>query len=800
MLYCNLGSSEAKDVVPVESEDAVVAEADSLPKEDCDTGSTTEAQEVPKAAADEETGAAEQVEIDQVLEEQPQAEATPEVLVAEADEPEGGSGAVGGVEQDETAHEAEPVAAEINNVGDGTHEAVENDELRTTVAVEGSEVTLEQLDEQPEVTVHVETAPFVEEPQADEVVVATVEQVGDAAAPAEGQAVEEVHGEVAEDIPAAVEAVAGESRESQASVVSEEPAEVAIEESPASVDAEIASEETSAPIEAGSAEVAIEATKEPVTEEVASASVEAEAASEEPPVPSGAGVSTVETSVSVGAEPVVETAREETAVAEPAVAAPGEVVEPTVEVATNEETPVSVKADEETHVVEAEPVIQVTTTEKTPAPIEPEPVATEAEIAAQIAGREADAKPTSDISREDAPAPVEAVLITSETAPADTEPTTEATEEVAPIAGEPSQDAPAPIEAKPTPETVNEETLTTAIESEPIVSEEAPGPAPIEAGLVTEVANEDAVEVTAPAETANEEAPDSESVAEAAAEIANEAVPVEASTDQVAEVSGGEVAPAETQEVPCENISVEAEGPVGVAQEEIAVKGAPAAVDLTASSTEDILGHVADAEPEVAVEADIKNDTEVTFEDTSVALATTAIEEPSPAIPSESMKEPNVEAVLEEQPATENKHLSADVLEPPIKKDIPAEDAVGAERLTGLKTEALYIQTSLDTSPFTPIVDSGIEVCMNHSRISISLTRHSSRNMNRNPRVYSASQKRSNDRNHPGHLRFKSLLLVAESCPERTWMRHSKMFNLNPKQWNSLMRSLPHHLFSLLKT
>jgi hypothetical protein len=875
--YRNLGSSssEAKEVVPAESEGAVVAETDPLPQEESHTVLTTEAQELPKAPA----GAAERVEIDQVIEGQPPAEATTDVPVAEVNEPDGGSGAVGGVDQEETAHEAESVAAEINN---GTHEAVvADDEPRATVAVEeanGNEATLEQLDEQPEVTVHVETAPFVEEPQADEVVVATVvdEPAGEGvAASVEDkadveQAEEEVRGEVVgEDIPAVVEAVPVNEavvEESQASVVSEEtPAvEAAVEETPASVDAEpvveIASKDTPARVEAGPAEVAIEATPDPVEhdpaihEDVASAPVEVEVASEESPalVTSQVEVAIEETSVSVEAKPVVEATREETAVAESAVEenpAPGEPIveiiateetpaqgevepvvgvtatdeapapveaepvvsevspvvveaEPTDAVATTNETPAPIEAEsadevttnEETTVeaepvvseeslvvVEAESTVEVANTEatlasggaepvvtdETPAPVEAEPVVAEeipvaveavpvysgetlapieaehvvsaVTVEAEPAAREApftDSKPTTDISREEVPAPVEAELIASETTTADTKPAAEVTEEATPVAAEPSaevasQDVPVLVEAISTPETVSEETSTAANEVVPESEITSEILAPIEASgvaetelVTTEIAQEDV-----PAQAVETEP--------ALADVRSEAV------NSI--------------------ISVEADNtPVGVGQEEVAVQGAPAAVN----SLGDTLVQVADAEPEIAVEpmlkeqgvfeAGIKNDTEVALEDASVALATNSVDETSPAVSSESTKEPNVEAVLEEQPATESGHLSADVLEPSIKEDVPAEepveDAVRAEPLTGLKTEDLYIQTSVDTTTFTPIVDSGIDVCMNHSWISISLTRRSSRSQNHNPRVCSALLKRSNDRNRLGHL------------------------------------------------
>lgn len=850
--YRNPGSSfsEAEEVVPTESEGAVIAETDPLPQEESHAVLATEAQELPKAPADEEAGAAEQVKIDQVIEGQPPAEATTDAPVAEVNEPDGGSGAVGGVGQEETAHEA---AAEINN---GTHEAVvADDEPKATVAVEetnGNEATLEQLDEQPEVTVHVEAAPFVEEPQADEVAVATVvdEPAGEGV-PASvedkadvEQAVEDVRGEVVgKDIPAVVEAVPVNEavvEESQASVVSEEaPAvEAVVEEIPASVDVEpvveIASKDTLARVEAGP-EVAIKATPDPVEhdstihEEVASAPVEAEVASEESSasLTSQVEVAIEETSVSVEGKPVVEAAREETAVAESAVeenTAPGEPIvevtateetpaqgeaEPAVGVTTTEEAPAPVEAEPVVSevspvVVEAEPTDEVATTEETAAPIEAEStdevttneetseaepvvseeslVVVEAESTVEVANTEAilasggaepvvaeetpvaveaapvyseetlapveaehvvsdetavaveaeptareapltDSKLTTDISQE-VPAPVEAELIASETTTADTEPVAEVSEDATPVVTKPSaevasQDVPALVEAISTPQTVSEETSTAANE---VVPESEMTSAPIEASGVAETELD-------------------------TIEIAQEDVPAQAV----------EIEPA---------LGFEADNtPVGVAQEEVAVQGAPAAVN----SLDDTHVQVADAEPEITVEpmlkeqgvfeAGIKNDTEVALEDASVALATNSVEEEEaspPAVSSESTKEPNVEAVLEEQPATESGHLSADVLEPSIKEDVPAEepveDAVRAEPLTGLKTEDLYIQTSVDTTTFTPIVDSGIDVCMNHSWISTSLTGCSSRSQNHNPRVCSALLKRSNDRNRLGHL------------------------------------------------
>ena len=803
--YRNHGSSsEAKDV-PAESEGAVAAETDPLPREESDVILTTEAQELPKAPADEETGATEQVEIDQVIEGQPQAEVTAEVLVAEVNEPDGRSSAVGGVDQEETAHEAEPVAAEINNVGDGTHEAVVvDDEPTATVAVEeanGNEATLEQLDEQPEVTVHVETAPFVEEPQADEVAAATVvEEPSGEGVPASvdvEQAVEEARGEVGgEDIPAVVEAVPvneAVAEDSQASVVSEEtpavgaaieettdeaepvvqiaesgPAEVAIETTPdpvepdptvreevasAPVEAEVASEESPAPVmaedvpepsqvEVAETSVSVEATREETT--VAESAVEKNPASGEPGVEIAAAE---ETPAQGEAEPVVGvTTTEETPApieAEPVVSEESAVVvevEPTDEVATTNETPAPIEAEpahevttnetpESLVVVEAEPtvedasgaepVVEVTTSDETPAPVEAEPVvAEETPVAVEAApvyseetlapvkaehvidgtaGEAPFTDSTIDISREEALAPVEAELIASETRPADTEPTAEVTEEATPVAVEPSAEA---VDAIPTPETVDEETSTAA---EPIDGEGAPAPAPIEAEPVTE-----AEEVTEPSKAEP-----------ALVDVGSEAVNT----------------------------------PVG---EEVVIRGSSAAV--------------ADAESEITVEpmlkdrgvfgAGIKNDTEVALEDASVALATNSVKETSPAVSSESTQEPNVEAVLEEQPTTESGHLSAAVSEPSIKEDVqaeeqqeePVEDAVVAEPLAGLKTEDLYIQTSLDTTTFTPIVDSGIDVCMNHSWISISLTRRSSRSQNHNPRVYSALPRKSNDRNRLGHL------------------------------------------------
>lgn len=858
--YRNLGSfSEAKDVVPAESEGAVVTETDPLPQEDSHVVLTTEAEELPKAPADEETGAAEQVE---VVEGHPQAEATTEVLATEVNEPDGGSGAVGGVDQEETAHEAEPVAAQINNAGDDTHEAVVvDDEPRAAVAVEETnrnEATLEE--------------------PTGEGVAASVEDKADVE-----QAVEETRGGVVgEDIPAVVDA------EAVNEAVAED-SQATVEETPASVDAEpvvdIASKEAPALVEAGPAEVAIDATPDPIgldpviREEVASASVEAEVASEEatreesavtesaveenpaPGEPVDDIIATEETPAQGEAEPVVGVPTEETPApvepsptveaeptdavatpenppatinAEPVVSEGAAVVveaEPTNEAATtnvtpapieaesvdeittNEETPVAVEAkpvvsEESLVVVEggseatlasAEPVVEVTTSDETPAPVEAEPVVAEetpvaveaapvyseetlapveaehivsdetaVAVEAELTAREAsftDSKPTTDISREEAPAPVEAELLTT---PADTELAAEATEEAAPVAAEPSaevasQDVPPPVEALPTPETVNEETSTAEVESEPIDGEDAPVPAPIEAEPITKAA-----EVTE-AETANEEVPESElitseilapSEASGLAETelvttgtAQEYVPVQAVETEPTLADGGS-----------EAVTVEADNtPVGVAQEEIAVKGAPAAVN----SLEDTLVQVVDAESEITVEpmlkeqgvfeAGIKNNTEVALEDASVALATNSVEETSPAVSSESTKEPNVEAVAEEQPATENGHLTADVLEPSIKEDVPAEEqlaepVVGAETLTGLKTEDLYIQTSLDTTTFTPIVDSGIDVCINHSWISISLTRRSSRSRNHNPHVYSALPKRSNDQSPLGHL------------------------------------------------
>ncbi len=857
-----LGSSaEIKDVVPVEADGVVITETEPSPNEGDIPVSTTETQDVPKEAAVDgaETAAIEKAGDDQIPEEQPQTEVTPEELVVEVNKPED---AVGGVEQEETAHEAEPIAAEVNNVGNDNHEAVEQpiveDGPVATEEANGNEATLEQLDEQPEVTVQVETTPFVEEPQVD---AAAEELAGEGVTVhAEAQAVAESAVEetrVEEDIPAAVvEEAQAPIVNDEAPTVEAEPVEVTAEGVPPSVDAVTIGENTSesTPVQAVLAEATIDETPasieaelvtetareeesapaEPVVaaevDEEVTAAVEAEAASEEAlapvaaeaiaedaPVPTEDEVAIEETSVPVEAaseeppveagaeavaleaEPIAEvTASEETTApveAEPVVDKETPVIveaEPAVEVATNEETPAPVA-------VETEPAVEVGTSEETSAPVEVVPVveeitgAVQAQSVVEAAGEEASLTVTTDVTSEEAPAPVKAELIAGETTSFETEPAVEITEVAAPIVIEPfseitGQDTSAHAEAEPIPETVNEET-STAIESEANAGEETPGPAPVEAEPATQSTDEVLpipIEVTALAgtEVANGGASESKPVADITAEIessgtvgvelvttaathededvpvqvdeaevpeeiqgseiAYDKVPVEASPEPVAEISASEAAPVEVQEVPCEDniISVEADdAPVGVAQKEIAVEGTPATVDPTEPSTEDTVGHVADTEPTLygreASETGIK-DAEVALEGASIALATNAVEETLSAVSSESVKEANVHDEQLAPTLAQNGHLS-NVLEPPIT--VPAEEQQtetvegDAEPLAGLKTENLFVQTALDTTTFTPIVDSGIEVCLNILQIPINLTRHSSRSMNPIPRT-----------------------------------------------------------------
>lgn len=780
---------------------------------------------VKEAAVDgAETGAVEKAGIDQIPEEQPQTEVTPEELVAEVNKPEDESGGVGGVEQEETAHEAEPIAAEANIVVNDNHEAVKQDEPVATEEANGNEATLERLDEQPKVTEQVETTPCVEEPQVDGVVDdAAVGQVEELAGEgvtvhAEAQAVAESAAEetpVGEDIPADV------VEEVQAPVVNDEaptteagPVEVTAGEVPLSVEAVAIGGSTSevAPASVELAEAAIdeapEATKiareeesapaEPVVvgevDEEVTAAVEAEGASEgalapvaveaiagDAPVPTESQVAVGETSVPdevTSEEPPVAAADEDEAVARVVALE----TEPTAEVTASEETVAPVKP---------EPAVDVATNEESSAPaVEAEPVVNEeitgAVQAESVIDAAVEGEPTTDVTSEEAPAPVKAELVASETAPIETEPAAEITEMAAPIVAEgfseiTSQDIsapvdaeliPAPAEAELIPDAVNEET-STAIESEANVSEETPGPAPVEAEPVaqptdeaigatapagTEVTDEDAseskpatditgeIESSGPAgaelvttaaiheDVPNEdEAPLGEVRSEVVpeevqeSEIASDKVPVEANPEPVTEISASEAAPVEVQEGPCDDSTDDA--PVGVAQKEIVVEGTPATVDPIEPSTEDALGHVADTEPENVVEpaldeqeeseAGIKDDTEVALEGASIALATNAVGETLSAVSSESVKEANVEVVHDEQPTlAQNGHLS-DVLEPPITVDEeqqtePVEDDVPhAEPLVGLKTENLYVQTALDTTLFTPIVDSGIEVCLN---------------------------------------------------------------------------------------
>ncbi|KAF8625540.1 hypothetical protein AX15_005307 [Amanita polypyramis BW_CC] len=420
---------------------------------------------------------------------------------------------------------------------------------------------------------------------------------------------------------------------------------------------------------------------------------------------------------------------------------------------------VEIAGEETAGLVEAEPIgkdqaapeesetVAEATKEEVQAPVEAEPIESTNEEAPAATEAEHVIEVEASVSE------VELFAEVGEVPPTEPEPVAKAEEEALTAKVESVIQEGAPVLAE-VPVSVESEPIAEIASKDIPVSVTEDIRAPIEAELITvETSKEQASTALVEAEPAvvdahTEATPEK---TEAKPEITSESA---VNSEPAAEVLGNETAPVEAQVEEADSTPVEAEtATAGITQEKVAVEEMSVEEVKDEPVAEEIApGEVSNTESEIVVEGALpkadNHDAEIAHEGTSVALATSAVEQTPSAVESKTTNETSEglmeapaqdELSMSEAILVEGEHLSTDVPEPPAETtatlgegvdvevaapvkeqltevpdagtfEMKDDSAAEIEPLTEFHAETLSIQTSFDTTTFTPVVDSGIEL------------------------------------------------------------------------------------------